>query len=283
VKTALLRGREHTRIGAVGAVAQGRAAVALSRGGAGKPYAHQEPNEDAALFAYGRHGGLAAVADGHFGATGAELALQYVLERAAPGWLGPDGPPADDGAWRAEALAKFAEIDAAIVARGRDAGLMAAPTTLCVAVTRPAAGRFWHASIGDSHLFEVHGEAAVARDVSAGAVIPGRPAFLGDGFASLDVLSASAETGSAPLAGLRALVLATDGLSEQGIGVEDPADLVVQLAAHEVAEDVRALELARGVVEAALAAHRRRRAGDNVAAAVLWLEAEEAGLGAREG
>ena len=48
MRSALLRGREHGLLGAVDAIAEGNAAIALSRGGAAKRYAYREPNEDAA-------------------------------------------------------------------------------------------------------------------------------------------------------------------------------------------------------------------------------------------
>lgn len=274
MRTALLRGRDHVELGAVAAEAEGPVAVAISRGGAPKTYGHQEPNEDAALFAIGERGWLLAVADGHYGSSGAEQALEMLARESAPRWL-DDPPPAADDAWRTDVLGVFRRIDAAIQTRGRDAGLMAAPTTLTVAVVRPADGRFWHASMGDSHLFEVLDEGDLARDLSSGAMRPGRPGFLGEGFESDEALADRAETGSGRLAGVRALALATDGLSEVGIGVADPTALVLELG-REVADGepeaaLRPLALARGLAEAANRAHQRQRSGDNVAAAVIWL------------
>ncbi|MGH0038165.1 MAG: protein phosphatase 2C domain-containing protein [Myxococcota bacterium] len=275
MRSALLRGRDHVLLDAVEAQAEGPVAVALSRGGAAKTYGHQEPNEDAALFAIGDAGVLVAVADGHYGASGAEQALEALRSEAAPAWLGPEGP-GDEAAWRGEIVGRFAEIDAAILLRARDAGLMAAPTTLSLVVARPAEQRFWHASVGDSHVFEVHREGAVARDLSARALLPGRPGYLGDGFASRAELADRVETGSARDTGLCAIALATDGLSEVGIGVADPASALVELATGPVSAEpgaaLRPLALARGLVEIANAAHRRHRSGDNIASAVVWLE-----------
>jgi serine/threonine protein phosphatase PrpC len=279
VRSALLRGREHLELGVVGAEAEGPVAVALSRGGAAKTYGHQEPNEDAALFAIGSHGQLVAVADGHHGSSGAEQALEILLGDAAARWL-EAAAPGDDAAWRADVLECFAAVDAAILARSRNAGLMVAPTTLSLAVVRPDQQRFWHASVGDSHVFEVNREGALARDLCAAAMQPGRPAFLGEGFESRAALSDRVETGIAGTGGLCALVLATDGLSEVGIGFGDPASIVVDLALdvadREPEPALRPLALARGVVEAANDAHRRQRSGDNVASAVVWLTAPDA-------
>ncbi len=79
--------------------------------------------------------------------------------------------------------------------------------------------------------------------------------------------------GNERLSGSEALVLATDGLSERGIGVDEPEEAVehaVQAAALEP-EAGRAEMLARKVVETALSSHQKRRSGDNIAAAVAWL------------
>ena len=75
------------------------------------------------------------------------------------------------------------------------------------------------------------------------------------------------------LADIHAVVLATDGLSEHQIGVQDPAATVAAAVASAAASDpdLRALEASRTVTEAALAAQRANQAGDNIATAVLWL------------
>jgi hypothetical protein len=58
------------------------------------------------------------------------------------------------------------------------------------------------------------------------------------------------------------------------VGVADAAETVAACVGSAARADpeLRALEAARGVVEAALAAHVRRGSGDNVASAVAWLE-----------
>ena len=79
--------------------------------------------------------------------------------------------------------------------------------------------------------------------------------------------------GVEPLDAARAVVLATDGLSERGIGVSDPAGAVAA-ATSQVEAAPRALRpgnLARRVCECALGAQRRQRAGDNIGVAVAWL------------
>jgi hypothetical protein len=66
----------------------------------------------------------------------------------------------------------------------------------------------------------------------------------------------------------------SDGLSERQIGVENPAAVVLERVrtAGKAVPDLRPLEASRGIVEAALAAHRKNASGDNVCAAVVWLE-----------
>ena len=74
-------------------------------------------------------------------------------------------------------------------------------------------------------------------------------------------------------AGEEALVLATDGLSEQGIGVADPAAVVAEAVAQtrDSKPELRPLELGKRVSHAAMAAQREQAAGDNIGCAVLWL------------
>ena len=101
MRTALLLGRDHLELGAIGAISEGAVAIALSKGGALKTYPHIDPNEDAAAFAIGAAGLFVAVADGHHGAEGAELALEHLLVHCAPGWTGTDCAQQDEAAHHA--------------------------------------------------------------------------------------------------------------------------------------------------------------------------------------
>ena len=76
-----------------------------------------------------------------------------------------------------------------------------------------------------------------------------------------------------PLGDTRALLAVTDGLSERGIGVDDPCEAVRTAIARadSAPADARVSVTARALVDAALAAHRTHDAGDNIAAAVAWL------------
>jgi serine/threonine protein phosphatase PrpC len=253
-------------LGAVDAVAEGPAAVAISRGGALKSYPHQDPNEDGALFALGAGGVVVAVADGHRGFEASEVALEYVATHPAPHWTEPGGLRA--ASWRRHAAAVLEDANRAILGERGDAE-HGPRTTLALAVVLPAEGVALYAALGDSHVY-LADEKGV-RDLAAR---PGRkPAFLGQDAASAEALEARAVIGEAPLAGARALVLATDGLTQPGIGLEDPAQAIAEVleAAALEPEALRPLAAARRLVERACAAQRRRRSGDNAVCAVVWL------------
>jgi serine/threonine protein phosphatase PrpC len=253
-------------LGAVDAVAEGPAAVAISRGGALKSYPHQDPNEDGALFALGAGGVVVAVADGHRGFEASEVALEYVATHPAPHWTEPGGLRA--ASWRRHAAAVLEDANRAILGERGDAE-HGPRTTLALAVVLPAEGVALYAALGDSHVY-LADEKGV-RDLAAQ---PGRkPAFLGQDAADAETLAARASIGEAALAGARALVLASDGLTEPGIGVDDPARAISDAldAAGLEPPPLRPLAAARGLLERACASHRRRRSGDNAACAVVWL------------
>ncbi|MFQ5416006.1 MAG: protein phosphatase 2C domain-containing protein [Myxococcota bacterium] len=265
---AVLRGREHTVLGAVATIAEGRCAVALSRGGAAKTYPHSDPNEDAVAFAEGAGGILLAAADGHGGCTAAEVGIERLLERNANQWTASDAAGLE-ALWPTAARSALEDVHGAIVRATARSGAAASVTTLAFAVLRECDDLFAFASIGDSHIFRV--ETHAASDL---AFDPGTPtAFLGIAKDSADRLREKCVAGVTRLSGVRAAVLVTDGISESGIGVSDPEGAVVQaMAAAAGAErDLRPLVGAHETVETALAAHRTHRAGDNVACAVAWL------------
>jgi hypothetical protein len=86
-------------------------------------------------------------------------------------------------------------------------------------------------------------------------------------------LLARARIGTAPLKETRALLVVTDGLTERGMGVDDPEGAVREAVAAAACAPAarRPLVAARGLLERAVASHRRRNAGDNTACAVVWL------------
>jgi serine/threonine protein phosphatase PrpC len=242
-------------------LAEGSLALAISRGGAVKRYRYSEPNEDAVGFAHGPGGVMLAVADGHGGYEAAEQAVDEVLALAAE-WIDAalPGEPWEDAA------ARFvAHTHDAIRARGVRGGRPEARTTLGFALARPAEDWWAWASAADSHVVGIAREA-----VSEVGPNPGKLLFLGSPMREADELGL--RVGREPLTGVRGLALASDGLSERGIGVDDPpravGDALATGARHP--PGVRPLETARALVEIALASHRDHDAGDNIACAI-WL------------
>jgi len=266
---AILRGREHTDLGAVAAIAEGRCAVALSRGGARKNYPHEDPNEDAAAFRAGEGGFVVAVADGHGGYDASEIAVERLVQHHAPDWTA-SAASGIDADWNTAVGAALVDINEAIVQRAASGALHSARTTLAFALVRPGDDLLAFATIGDSHVF------CIGEDGVADLAHPSRErvAFLGGPEATPKTVGKECIAGTSSLARIRALVLATDGISERGIGVEIPEAAVLEAAerARRAESQTRALVAARTTIELALSAHRRNGAGDNVASAVAWLE-----------
>jgi hypothetical protein len=265
MRTGVLRGRDHLLLGAVADLAESRVAIALSRGGAAKTYGHRDPNEDGCAYVCTDHASLVAVTDGHWGSGGAELALDRLIERHAPRWTSPSAIALAER-WSLEAPDVVLDLNRALLVAGTAEPI--GRTTLALALVRPRDG-WWAALLfGDSHLFAV--DTASARECSPPAA--DQVAFVGDARLDRAAIARAVRSvvdESAP----RALVLATDGLSESGIGVPDPARVVAESvrAAGARSPDQRALAAARGVLERALDAHRHNAAGDNVATACVWL------------
>jgi len=269
---AVLRGSESEIIGAVSVVSEASAAISLSQGGFKKRYPHTDPNEDAAAFALGEAGVLLAVADGHNGRDAADLAIDELMLRA--GALLTRDENTAEAWWQKNALATIGAIQTALVSRVAQGVRGHSRTTLAVSLVLPGEDLLAFASLGDSHIFRVCSNEVV--DLVAHSKEP--HCFLGNPADDLGALSKNSVVGVEPLANTKAVILATDGISEPGIGVDVPEFTVSECAvgADRFAPELRPLELARNVAEAALDAHRRHRAGDNIAAAVSCLPAREA-------
>jgi serine/threonine protein phosphatase PrpC len=263
----VLRGRDHVAIGEIGVVAEGVAAAAISRGGAPKTYRYRDPNEDAAAFATGEAGCVIAVADAHLGCEASELAVAALLEGCARDWTGAPTAPAD---WPELARAAVAQAHDAVAQSAARSGRFHGRTTLAFALVCPGDDLLAWASIGDSHLFQVN--AAGATELAPGSESP--TYFVGASERTAEELMPRVRTGTAPLGATRVVMAVTDGLSEKQIGVVDPAAAVRDAVreAEGAAAALRPPAAARGLLELAFAAHRGNRAGDNVAAALVWLE-----------
>jgi serine/threonine protein phosphatase PrpC len=269
LNSAILRGREHVTLGGIAAVGEGPLAIALSRGGAPKRYAHVDPNEDVTAFAGGPGGLLLVVADGHSGHQAAEIAVERLMTGHAPAWTAAAAPDLRER-WPELAAAALFDACAAIREAAARGGSEASRTTLAAALARPAERWLAWVSIGDSHVFAVDAGDAVE-------LAPARDAFcLGHPAETRESLPGRLRCGTRELADLWALALVSDGLSERGIGVAAPSRAVFEavrgapVRAGGVAERLP-LETAREIVAAALRAHASQRSGDNVASAVAWL------------
>lgn len=271
-RSATLLGRDHILVGARGVVAEGAAAIAISRGGAGKRYEYTDPNEDATGFAFGEGGSVLVVADGHYGCYGAEHAVKMAIEQFAPTWTAATTPYTDDNAWVRAGLEALVAINNGVIVDAETRNLPDAPTTLSIAVLRAAEGRLVAASVGDSHLFRVT-DSGEATDLGWSAEHPTRTHFLGSRPETLIDFSDKCSVHCAPLAGARAVVLATDGLSERGIGLADPDRAVAEsvLEAARTGGSQPALAACKGVLARAQEAQRSNSAGDNIAVATTWL------------
>jgi serine/threonine protein phosphatase PrpC len=140
-------------------------------------------------------------------------------------------------------------------------------TTLTFALARPQEDLLAVASVGDSHLFRVS-----AGSVTELAEATAPTSYLG-GRSRDATLDPHVQVATLPLAGTRVLIAVTDGLSEVGIGVNDPEAAVADAVerAAKAPAPLRAREASRHVLEAALEAQRGNGSGDNVAVAAAWL------------
>jgi hypothetical protein len=135
-------------------------------------------------------------------------------------------------------------------------------------VVRPDENRIACASAADSHIFRVAPPEIgdLARGPSTETVYLGSPAV------SVETIQENCVVTCVELSDAHAVALATDGFSEAGVGVPSPSQTLIDswTATESAPPGTRPLEMARSLVEQALAAHRRQRAGDNVASAV-WI------------
>jgi len=260
---AILRGSESQISGGVSVVSEASAAISLSQGGFKKRYSHTDPNEDAAAFALGEAGVLLAVADGHNGCDAAETAIDELMLRAGA-ILTSDRNTSDDW-WKKTFMETIGAIQTTLVSRVAQGVRGHSRTTLALALVLPGEDLLAFASVGDSHIFRV----CPNEVVDLGTQSEGLRCFLGNPADDLGSLAKNSVVGVESLANTRAVILATDGISETGIGVDVPEFTLSECAAgaDRSAPDLRPLRLARNVAEAALAAHQRHRAGDNIAAA----------------
>lgn len=261
-----LAGRDHPEVGVVGEASAERIAVALSRGGAEKRYDYTDPNEDVALAATGRHGALVAIADGHWGARAAEIAVAHLRDAHAANWL--DAESRSPESWYQDVLAALVSANDAILAAHRLPDEKPR-TTLSFAFARPREDLLVLASAGDSHLF-----VAGAAQVTEALPCPRKYHFLGNAKRTASQLAKEVRIGVQSLGDARALIAVTDGISEHGIGVADPREAVrsAVASADAAAVQAHASVTARALIDTVIAAHVANDAGDNIGVAVAWLD-----------
>ena len=267
----VLLGRQHHEIGALATLAAGSAAIALSCGGAAKTYEHTEPNEDAAFFFRGPGGWLLAVADGHHGSTGSEAVIDYMAANLAEDWTGGPSLGFDSQSWQQCAEGILFDFGRAVLRRAAERGVPPAPTTLSLVLVRPSESALAWICMGDSHLFR-SGPKGID-DLGWASLGREDRYFLGYEAASRKGMASRSVSGYSDLNDTHALVLATDGLSEIGIGVPNPARAVADAlkSSENGAADRSALETVARLGETTMQAHVENRAGDNIALAALDL------------
>ena len=223
MSTARLHGADHSELGEIATISEGDAAIVLSRGGAQKRYAHREPNEDSVGFRGSEWGAVAVIADGHSGSQAARVSVDRVLDTHAVRWLAAS-PIALDARFASEAAEVAFDINTAILKATTGNTLDESRTTLAAVLVRPREGWMAAFSLGDSHVFRV--EASETLEIAA---LEGESTtYLGEPVHTLELLEARVRAEVMPLEGARAIVLATDGLSEKGIGVADPGAAVAE-------------------------------------------------------
>jgi len=259
----LLAGRDFTETGVLEVQAGERVAVAISRGGAPKLYDYTDPNEDATLCAEGPGGQLIAVADGHWGHDGARAALERLASTGGEDWLTSQTRDPDE--WRRVIFQGVQEAHEAVL---RTHGEERRPrTTLALALTRPREGWIFAASVGDSHVFRVDAKGAV----DLGWPRRSRSRFLGHRDADAEWVERATRIATSALRDAWGIAAVTDGISEPGIGLDEPEAAVERAFTEARAQRTGAFGAAEGIAEAANAAQRRNAAGDNVGVAVAWL------------
>jgi serine/threonine protein phosphatase PrpC len=140
MRAMILLGRHWPELGPLAlAELPGGGALALSRGAQPKAYAHQDPNEDAALVARLPGGVLLAVADGYNGVEAAELAIERTRARAA------QLVEASDEAFRARVLELLGDV-AGRLPRG-------SKSRACLVLAAMVGTRLELASFGDACAF----------------------------------------------------------------------------------------------------------------------------------
>jgi serine/threonine protein phosphatase PrpC len=233
--TALVRGRDHERIGAYGVARIGTSlAVGSSAGAKARPLPPLDGNEDVGAIVDGARADLIVVADGHFGGEASEAAVDRVLAV-----VGDDPPPA--GLSDEEIVAVF--FDAGIAVR-QAVTRPSCPhpdsrTTLALALIGDRDVQW--AAFGDSSVFALTTGRAARLDSARGA-------YLGDRYELAEV-STILSRGRIACNDVDCIVLATDGLTD-ALGA--PAETIADAASAELRKRHDAVRVVDVLIDRAL-------------------------------
>jgi Protein phosphatase 2C len=236
-RTAVLKGRDHTRLGAHAVAEIGAAlAVAMTAGANARSRPSYDPNEDSGAILDVPGASALIAADGHFGHESAECVVDFVVDA-----LGADPP--DARLSEAQLVRMF--FDAGVAVQ-RETTRATCPhpdsrTTLVLAVV--ACDAVHWAAFGDSSIVLVGKDGGIRVDTP-------RAVYLGDRFTHIDVGNALTR-GRVPRDDIACVVCATDGL-EHGLARGDST--LEGAVASETAEASTAREVAEGLIARALSA-----------------------------
>lgn len=271
VSVRTLLGRDAPDLQQVHVMQGARAAAAISRGGAPKSYGTATSNEDAVLFAEGPCGLLLAIADAHAGPQASEWVLHW-LTITSRQWMTHG---ASTETWLMEAMDLFFAANGYLVQQNIEHSTHSR-TTLAIVFLDVIHGVVLAASAGDSHVYVVGTSqaSAVAKGAGAGEF------FLGQAPASRLEVAEACAADVIRVSGERAVVLATDGLSTNGIGFPNTPAVV-----HEIITNTHLADHPQkwsAAVAGALATRgcevqAVNNSGDDIAVAVagLWKTVED--------
>lgn len=258
-----LYGRRFQTQGASGSITCNLAAAAICQGGAPKRYDHTDPNEDSVLIAEGPSAVLMAVADAHGGKKASEVAIDWLATHCALRWTRGG---MEKESWRLNATYAFLNINDAIIQENDRTGQSSCTTmVMCLLYHDRNIGFF--ATAGDSLAYLV-GSTWV--ELAFNSSLP-EEFFLGNLKHTLDSISAKCLVSDFLLDSTSAVVLATDGISREGIGFENPAAAILNISKSShlgLSQTCAPLSFANRILWAARRAQKQNDSGDNIAVTV---------------
>jgi serine/threonine protein phosphatase PrpC len=162
---AILNGRRHPQLGAVAVKSVSPTlGLGMTAGAVKKRIPPVEPNEDAGAIVGGPRADLLVVADAHFGALAAEIAVEHVLAA-----IGDDPPPSDLPP--AELVALVFEAGVAVRQATTARGCLTPESATTLALALVTEHEVQWASFGDSCIVVTHGHEGRRLDTRRGAYL----------------------------------------------------------------------------------------------------------------